>query len=221
MTLALPTDAELVRCAAAAYDPAAIPHFEDADNAIRVFLTTRADGLNIIAIEGTHDVVGWALDFIAINVEDQQGINHATLGLVHAGFYAAAVSALTRSALIAARGPYAICGHSLGAALALLIGALLADDMLPPVKVGAFAPPRVGGEIFVKAATARPFCAYRFGDDPVTEVPIWFPPRFAYKQVPLTQIGPQPLLKYPLLGDIRGLVRGFHHFPNYVSGVPD
>lgn len=211
MSLLLPTDAELVDCAAQTYGSAE-PFFEDIDRAIRIFLTKRADGLNILAIEGTHDTVGWLTDFIAIAINDQQGMDHATLGFIHAGFYEAAVTSLTRCALVAANGPYAICGHSLGAALALLIGALLSQDVfndrtLAPVKIGAFAPPRVGGDAFVKVVTKVPLCAYKFGNDPVPEVPInlpWLP----YAQVPLRLVGK------PMINPIH-----CHAIANYVTAV--
>jgi len=210
----IPTDAELVDCAAATYAPGAVPDFEDAGQSVRVFLTTRADGLNIIAIEGTHDPLGWALDFCATEIHDQQGLNHASLGFIHAGFYGSAVLALTRCALIAAKGPYAICGHSLGAALALLIGALLADDQLPAIKIGAFAPPRVGGGVFVKAVTTGPFCAYRYNVDPVPEVPLTITPAFPYLQLPLTAL-PGPSI--PLFDITRRIA--CHHIANYQAGV--
>ena len=214
MTPAIPTDAELIDAAAATYAAGAVPDFEDAGQSIRVFLTTRSDGLNVIAIEGTHDPLGWALDFCAADIKDQQGLNHASLGYIHAGFYGSAVAALTRCALIAQRGPYAICGHSLGAGLALLIGALLSDDALPPIKIGAFAPPRVGGPDFIKTATAGTFCAYRYSHDPVPEVPLTIPPIFPYQQVPLVQL-PGPTIE---LLDLAARIR-CHHVGNYVSGV--
>lgn len=208
----VPTDEELVLCAAATYDPAAEPHFHDVKQAVRVFLKTREDGFNIIAVEGTHDPLGWLVNFIGLSIVDQQGIQ-GDLGFVHAGFYAAAVAALPRCILIAHRGPYAICGHSLGAAMALLIGALLIDDGLAPEKIAAFAPPRVGGEQFVKIVNAVPCTAYRYGADPVTEVPVWLP-RFPYRQLSLIQ------LPGPVIGrfDISARV-GCHRVENYVSGV--
>jgi hypothetical protein len=214
----IPTDVELVGYAAETYTRSD-PYFEDANSAIKVFLTKRADGLNIIAIEGTHDPLGWALDFIGAEVEDQQGMNHATLGWVHAGFYASAVVALTRCALVAAQGPYAICGHSLGAALALLIGSLLSQDdfngrSLAPVKIGAFAPPRVGDAAFVKVATSMPFCAYRYNVDPVPQVPLTITPAFPYMPVSMTAL-PGPSI--PLF-DIKRRVE-CHHIENYVVGV--
>jgi hypothetical protein len=214
----LPTDVELVQHAAATYDPAATPDFQDVDHAVKVFMTTRADGLNIIAIEGTHDAIGWGFDFLAASVSDQQGMDKQTLGFVHSGFYAAGLTALTRCALIAAGGPYAICGHSLGAALALLIGGILSQDTfegrsLAPVKIGAFAPPRVGGAQFVKVIETIPLCAYRYSEDPVTEVPFSVP-GWPYEQVPLTQL-PGPAISP---ADFPARVR-CHNIENYVAGV--
>lgn len=214
--LALPTDLALVKAAAATYDPAAIPDFVDINKAIRVFVTKRDDGLQIIAIEGTHSPIGWALDFIAAATEDQQGMNHATLGFIHAGFYGAALTALTRCSLVAAAGPYAICGHSLGAALALLIGGLLSQDelngrSLAPVKIGAFAPPKVGGAQFIKAISAIPFCAYRYGNDIVPTVPLTVRPWLPYEQIPLIELSDTNM---PRLGVFQS-----HHIDNYVAGV--
>lgn len=212
MAIALPSDIELVD-AAAATRGSAKPYFEDIDRAIRVFLTRRGDGLNIVAIDGTHDTLGWAVDFLALGVTDEQSMTHDTLGFpIHSGFYESAVTCLARLALVAANGPYAICGHSLGAALALLIGALLSQDTfnnrtLAPVKIGAFAPPKVGGQKFIDAIMKIPFCAYRFGDDPVPEVPFTIP-FLPYMQVPLTQVG-APMTD-PLW---------CHHIRNYVEAV--
>ena len=208
MTLVLPTDIELVNAAAATYAPDAKPFISDIDSAIQVFLTTRSDGLNIIAIEGTHDALGWALDFFALAVEDQEGVNHPTLGFLHAGFYAAALKVLPRLSLHAVH-PYAICGHSLGAALALMLGALLIDDGMAPVKIGAFAPPKCGGDQFVKVASSVPFCAYRFGLDPVPLVPMALP-TFPYRQMQLVELDASN--KEP---DIFA----YHSIGNYVNGV--
>lgn len=219
-----PTDSDLVKAAAATYQPSSEPLFEDFEKAIRVFKSRTADdSLTILAVEGTHSSLGWAIDFAGASIEDQQGMNHATLGLVHSGFYASAVSALARCALVAAEGPYAICGHSLGGALALLIGGLLAQDAfegrdLTPVKIGAFAPPRVGAQTFVDFITHIPICAYRYGDDPVTEVPMTTL-LCPYRQVPLIHVGPPQRFRSPLLSDVTGLIRGFHHIANYVAAV--
>lgn len=208
MALVLPTDGELVGYAAATYAANAKPFISDLDSSIRVFLTTRDDGLNVIAFEGTHDVLGWALDFFAIKVEDHETVNHPTLGFLHAGFYRAALTVLPRLSLVAKRGRYAICGHSLGAVLALMVGALLIDDGTPPVKIGAFAPPKGGGDMFVKVAASVPYCAYRYGQDPVPLVPLAFP-ELPYRQVSLVE------LDAPRSVDLFS----YHNIANYVTGV--
>lgn len=217
------SDHELVLAAAATYSSTDTPYFEDVDRAIRVFLSKASDGANIIAIEGTHDPLGWALDFFALQVQDQQGMDHKTLGFVHAGFYAAAVSALPRIVLAASGAPFYITGHSLGAGLALEISGMLIDDNLAPLKVGAFAPPRVGGATFVKIATSIPFCAYRFGNDPVPEVPLSLPD-FPYVQVPLTQVGEPGENHAPpsIMSRLLSVSKNFadHHISNYVAAVP-
>ena len=205
--LTLPTDSELVEAAAATYVKGAAPFICDVDSAIRVFKTIRSDGLIIIAIEGTHDALGWLLDFLGTKSDDEQGMNHQSLGFLHSGFYACSIAPLARIALAVNNNPYAICGHSLGAIVALMVGAMLIQDALPPVKIGSFAPPRGGGAQFVKVATSVPFCAYRFGNDPVPEIPVAIP-EFPWQQVPLTAIG-KPMT-WPF---------NCHAIGNYVTGV--
>jgi hypothetical protein len=213
----LPTDAELVDAAAATYDPASVPFIADIGSALRIFLTQRADGLVIVSIEGTHDAVGWAFDFFALRIKDHPGIAHPSLGFIHAGFYTMASIVLDRlTAELEHRGvPYAICGHSLGAALALLLGAMLIVRGMPPVKIGAFAPPRVGGAKFVATATSVPFCAERYGLDPVPAVPLDLPIVFPYDQVPLRELQAPPLPRDASLAALFDQ----HHITNYVAGV--
>ena len=200
------SDYDLVLAAKATYDPKAIPVFEAFDQAIRIF-QTKKDDLNIFAIEGTHNPIGWALDFCALKATDRQALNHPNLGFLHAGFYAAALAAMPFIKYRINGEPFVLCGHSLGAAQALLIGGLLIDDKIPPLKIAAFAPPRVGGEQFVNVVKSLT-SAYRYADDPVPLVPIWTP-QFPYKQVPLIEIG-----------EFMFDVFSAHHIDNYVNAVP-
>lgn len=207
--IALPSDAELVRAAAATYAPGGVPFVENPGFPDRVFRTVLPTGLALFSIEGTFNLPGWIGDFLALGADDHQGVNHPTLGFVHADFYVAALRLLPAIADAARKGPFAVGGHSRGAALAAIIGGLLIDDGLAPVKIGLFAPPRAGGAAFVEIVTSVPFCAYRFGNDPVTEVPFTAPPRFPYAQVPLIPIG-RPM--FPS--------EACHHIENYAAGVP-
>ena len=127
MALPLPTDSELVDECNLTYSRTD-PFAADPASALRVFLTKRADGLNIFSIEGTHDPLGWGFDFDAIRIWDHPGKSVGSLGWVHAGFLLLMLTVLdkVREAMVAE--PYAICGHSLGAAEALLIGATMIDQ---------------------------------------------------------------------------------------------
>jgi Lipase (class 3) len=208
--LAIPTDVELVDYAAGTYNPAAVPFIEDLFAAIRIFLFERADGLLVISPEGTHSDVGWALDFFAIKAEDHGTKDHPGLGFIHAGFYIAALRVFQKLvAELEKRGqPFALSGHSLGAALALLLGGMFIQMGLKPVKIGAFAPPRVGGEQFVSIVSTVPIYACRYGMDPVPLAPMSIPSA-RYRQVPIVEFD-APFT--PLIFDN-------HHYPNYVRAV--
>lgn len=200
------SDHDLVLAAKATYDLKAVPVFEGIGNSIRIF-QSKVDGLNIISIEGTHNPIGWALDFFALTVKDHEAANHPNLGFLHAGFYAASLLAMSTIRALIGQEPYAICGHSLGAAEALLIGGLLIDDGLPPMRIGAFAPPRVGGEAFV--SVVKPYSsAYRYCSDPVPLAPFWTK-QLPYMQVALNALG------------VAGLWIKFadHHVDNYVNAI--
>lgn len=206
------SDHSLVLAAAATYDPAGKPIFTGIDGAMRVFLSV-VDGLNVVAIEGTRNVAGWALDFVAIPEELRATVSHPTLQWMHAGFYTAAIDALPIVREIAQKGPFALAGHSLGAAEAGAIGALLILEGLKPVKIGMFAPPRVAGDKYVSVVSSVPNCAYRYADDPVPMVPFSLHD-FPYRQVSLTQIG-RGLFARMILDPFV-----YHHIQNYVADVP-
>jgi len=206
--MALPTDSELVDFAAATYLPDAVPSFSSIEGALRIFVTMRGDGLTIIAIEGTHNLPGWAIDFCALSMRDHPGINHPSLGWLHSGFYASSLLLLPSIAAIVARGPFAICGHSLGAALAVLIAAELTVNGTSPVKVAAFAPPRAGGDKLVEVIKSIPNSGYDFGNDPVPHIPFRILPLWPYQQVPCVRIGK------PMVDEF-----ACHHIENYVTGV--
>jgi hypothetical protein len=206
--VAPPTDVELLELAGQTYKADAVPYFEDADHAIRVFFVRRpSDGLAMFSFEGTHDRLGWVIDFFSLMLKDQQGLDHRTLGRVHAGFYGACLSAAPRIVVVAQKEPVAFSGHSLGAAMALMMTGLFIDYGLAPIRTGAFAPPRAGDQTFVDAVTSIPFCAYRNGNDVVTQVPFSLRD-FPFRQVPLTQVGTRKIW-FPAC----------HHFPNYDAAV--
>ncbi|MFC4526400.1 lipase family protein [Dyella halodurans] len=93
------------------------------------------------------------------------------IGSVHSGFYAALAAILP--ACLALPRPKAIAGHSLGAAMAILYAAVLAQ-LGSIVPVFAFEPPRLcadGGLEALLQDKQVPFFATRNGCDLVTQVP--------------------------------------------------
>jgi triacylglycerol lipase len=93
------------------------------------------------------------------------------LGEIHAGFYAALAAILP--ACLSLPRPVAITGHSLGAAMAIIYAAVLAQ-MGCVVPVYAFEPPRLCFGIAMSALFKNfqvPFYATRNGLDLVTQIP--------------------------------------------------
>jgi hypothetical protein len=94
------------------------------------------------------------------------------LGALHAGFYGALAAILP--AALALRRPVAVTGHSLGAAMAIIYAAVLAQlgHVCP---VYAFEPPRIAADdtlAHVFRDLAIPFYGTRNGNDLVTQVPL-------------------------------------------------
>lgn len=137
------------------------------------------DGFGTVHVfRGSDDTESWLADF-NVRTTDVWGI-----GKVHAGFYGALASILP--ACLALPRPVAIAGHSLGAALAVLYAAVLAQ-LGTAVPVYAFEPPGVAADAGLQTLyTGKniPWYACRNGRDIVTQVPddMTLPG-------PLTQIG--------------------------------
>ena len=66
-----------------------------------------------------------------------------------------------------------------------------------------------GGDQFVKVASSVPFCAYRFGLDPVPLVPMALP-TFPYRQMQLVELD-APTREPDIFA--------YHSIGNYVNGV--
>jgi alpha-beta hydrolase superfamily lysophospholipase len=157
---------------------------------------SRADGLKVVAIEGSATWQNWFDDVLAGAVPIA---NHPAVGRVHRGFRDAGDS--LSAAIDDVGEPYVIAAHSLGAALALYMPVELPRR---PLAIFAFAPPRVYADqipdwILALVAAGG---AWRFGNDPVPDLPGWFP------QVPLEPIG----RAMPLPTDC-------HHIDNYLTAL--
>lgn len=142
----------------------------------------------VVAFRGSVTAEDWARDFICAPVEDRED---PQLGLCHAGFLDGAESIVT--AITAAVGvqTYYLTGHSLGGALALGVGALMACSGKLPSAIVTFGAPRFGMAKFVAVLEPTPVRQYRRGNDPVPLVPFDVPPflQFLDARDPLIAIG--------------------------------
>lgn len=108
---------------------------------IRVHFMELDDVLYAIP-EGSRTPGDWRDNFDALARLDQQPKGHPTAGLVHGGFLESSLSVKDLIKARVAGRPYAIIGHSRGGAQALVLGALLADDGVAPLKVYLIEPAR-------------------------------------------------------------------------------
>lgn len=203
-------DNDLVLASAATYTTADAT-FSSLDGTARVFRTVIGD-TSIYAIEGTHDPLGWILDFMALPVELHASIEHPDIGFVHGGIFAVLMSVWQPmlNAIqddVKAGLKIAITGHSLGAGCAVLAVGLLVTLGIIPVRWAGFAPPRVGFKKLIQLVGQSSGTGYRNSNDPVPEVPIRALPLWLYEQVPLLCGGPPP---YHPPWDA-------HHIENYVA----
>lgn len=182
------SDADLVAASAATYATHE-PTFVGLSGAVCAF-RTMVDGLPVYAIEGTHDRLGWALDFMALPVPSHATIEHPDIGWVHSGLNAATDSIWPQLfAAMSQDKEYAVTGHSQGAGLTVIVTARMVALGHPPVRWAAFAPPRVGFKKMIDLAARAPGAGYRNGNDPVTDVPFRAEPFWIYEQVPLRRGG--------------------------------
>ena len=135
-----------------------------------------------VAFQGTHDI-GQALEDLDCRPRFVAGI-----GYCHHGFAVLAEAVYPRiHDLAKASGVISLTGHSLGGAIALLVGAMLVRDQFWPDEVITFGAPRVSvgpavGRLFKRTGLSPSL--YRFGVDIVPTLP----PIFAHP-APLIQIG--------------------------------
>jgi len=120
---------------------------------------------DVHVFRGSDDISSWLADF------DVRTTEVWGLGKVHAGFWGALAAILP--ACLALPRPKAVAGHSLGAALAILYAAVLAQ-IGHAVPVYAFEPPRLAADDGLHTllqAKQVPWYASRNGCDVVTQVP--------------------------------------------------
>lgn len=198
------TDNDIARVCAASYDPNAqfdvIWTGEDSGGIYAVLKN------NILCFRGSVTADDWFRDLDAIPVIDP------VLGGVHAGFaqgiqplYAKIIQLLNKDTIL--------CGHSLGAARALIFGGYMQSAGVTPQAIITFGSPLPGffklTEILIPVIQR----SYRNRFDPVTDVPVPFPNAPYMHPSALIKIDAAPLpWDLDLLAD--------HSISLYADGVP-
>lgn len=152
--------AEVYRAPASAWD-----NHWDVDGV--VLAHRRIAGQDALVFRGSATAEDWARDFIAIPVVDLE------VGLVHAGFVAG-MNDLLIQVQDKLKGPFVITGHSLGGARARIAGAKLLQRGFSVAQVCVFGSPKPGFGRLPQAFAGRPCIhqSYRYGEDPVPNLPI-------------------------------------------------
>lgn len=160
----------------------------------------------VICFRGSKETLDWLLDFMALpGMDNELDDRFTVMGPVHSGFLTGAMSLLPQIAQEVATGPFSLTGHSLGGALALLVGALLTLEGRPPEQIVTFGAPKVGFTSFANVLKPVPVREYQFGADPVPLVPDW----------PYLHVRPTIKLGKP----VRNLFAN-HAIVNYIGALP-
>lgn len=119
----------------------------------------------VISLRGTANVVGWIRDLRIIPK------SHPLLGWCHRGFLTGGVE-LWQHLEPPEDGPVILTGHSLGGALAAIVGALRIASGQRVDHLVTFGAPRPGYEDLRRHFLAVQVRQYMRGRDPVTDVPL-------------------------------------------------
>ena len=169
----------------------------------------------VIVLRGSVTLPDWLDDFTAI----ADPFAHDGLGPVHPGFYKG-MDGVWQQIKSSTSGQRIVVGHSLGAARAAILTGLMVLDGQPPIYRCVWGEPKstfAQGAVIIGKVLAK---SYRNGDmrvhDPVTDVPLSFPPMEYQRASVITDISVTPT------DDWHGLspkvVLAWHNMKLYAEG---
>ena len=209
------TDAEIVACLQRQYDGDTFDHTEETAGIYWSLL--RGDGTSdnpdLIMCRGSTTPEDWIRDF-----ESELGRSlpqWTQLGLLPDGFsrgLAQAWGAITDT-LDAGRRTLTVAGHSLGAAHAAELAAMLnASDIVQHVVLCGC--PRPGTSALASLFDPKIIASYRNGNDPVCDVPVTLGP-----WLPWCPIAPYIAINDPSAPDDEWGPLAEHHLFHYLAGI--
>ncbi len=215
MNDALPTDAAIAALCAEIYQPTALTgtfDYYDAgmDDGI-CWAIKRLDGFDVVVFRGSKTLQDWLRDVQALAMPSR-------IGHVHSGFYTGMEHMWADLKPVLSQ-PAIISGHSLGAARAAVLAALMTVDSVPPVARVAFGEPKPGLLDLAQLIAGIPGRSYRNGDDAhhdlVTDLPFSSPPMQYVHPTPIIPVCCRP-------GDSEFADRGvfaWHHVQLYQAAL--
>jgi hypothetical protein len=192
MTGVMPSDSAIVALCAEIYQPSAIAgtfDYYDAgmDDGI-CWAVKRLAGFDIVVLRGSVTIQDWLRDIQALAMPSR-------IGHVHSGFYTGMEHMWVDLKRMLSQ-PAIVTGHSLGAARAAVLTALMTVDGAAPVARIVFGEPKPGLLDFAKLIAGIPGRSYRNGDDThhdlITDVPFSFPPMQYVHPTPIIPVCCRP-----------------------------
>lgn len=212
--MTIPSDADLAALCGAIYDTMSgtgFDHFDlGADDGICWAIKRLAD-VDVIVFRGSKTGLDWIRDFRAIDYITR-------VGHVHLGFYDGMEHMWMECKPLLER-PVIVTGHSLGAARASILTALMVADGHQPIARVVFGEPKPGFVDLAQVVNRVPGRSYRNGDerhhDLVTDVPLSIPPLQYVHPTPVIPVCARPE------GDLfsRLGVLAWHHIPLYEAAL--
>lgn len=211
----IPTDALIASYCNEIYSPTAIigdwDRFDTGLDDGVCYAVKKLPGFDLVVFRGSITAQDWIADFRAMVIPTR-------IGHVHAGFFAGMehVWAELRPLLMQ---PVIIAGHSLGAARAAILCALMVKDGVVPAARVVFGEPKPGLIDLAQLIKDVPARSYRNGDtlhhDVVTDVPLSLPPLEYMHPTPIVPVCAEPT------GDLFSRFGAFayHHIELYVTAV--
>jgi hypothetical protein len=186
-----PTDAAIAALCAEIYQPAAaaaFDHYDAGGDDGVCWALARLDGFDVVVLRGSITLQDWLRDIQALAMPSR-------IGHVHSGFYAGMEQMWADLKPMLAR-PVIVTGHSLGAARAAVLSALMTVDGVPPVARVVFGEPKPGLVDLAQLITGISGRSYRNGDgthhDLITDVPFSFPPEQYVHPTPIIPVYAAP-----------------------------
>lgn len=209
-----PSDADLAALCAAIYKPTAPIEFDHFDAGLDdgvCWAIKKVPGFDIVVFRGSVTALDWINDLRAVAILTR-------VGHVHEGFFEG-IEHVWRDLRPLLMQPAIITGHSLGAARAAVLTALMVADKCAPHSRVVFGEPKPGLLDFAKIVEPVPARSYRNGDqlhhDLVTDVPFSIPPLQYMHPTPIIPVHAEPT------GDMFSRLGAFayHHVELYEAAL--